>query len=476
MKEKIKLGKAAEGLDQELPDPAVTLSIVHQLNATDRNRESWNLKPVTIINASTHAVQQKINSLLLSPSQFFILTQDETDVAKFMSCLVASMSPFFVSQEILSSGFETMRKPEMNEDVSTDTRRMPNRHSEIEFAKRLAEFFSDRNLPLMLATLGTLLSKSKSSTESLDLGTKRLESDHAISVERRFVNRAIITLYHDWLGVTNPTRQATIDWTLPPLVLKNLDDLREVSELFFKVLPGMRELVFTQLISRDALFKLIPGCPEKAPFYPTEVTDELDIESELMDLIEFIHKETSPSSNHFGRYREREGEDIRITPVKASYWKSFETDPDRAKRIAGYCDDLDYNSHEIADLAGMIATFKWFTPVRIGGDGFGSDLLEFLGRDGVSGKGYNFAAASSTTVVKFETDAQRRHGSFNSFYPVLRAYASTVAGIRDDNGRKRLTPRIKAGYVGDFGRTQQRHALFEKWLGRPLFVLGETWL
>lgn len=471
MKEKITLGKAGE-----VPDPAVTLEIVTNLAAPERNRESWNTPRPVVVNASTLALQQTIQRLLLEPGQFFLQTKEEAEVAKFMSCLVESMNPFFLAQEIIDAVKQgsSLRIDVSNNETTQETRRAPG-VNEIGISEQLARFFSEHNLRTMLGALGILHSKKKESILALATIAGEQENREDRTIEDRFVTRAIIALYHDWLGITNPAKQAGLDWTLPPIVLKDLHDVKETSNFFFKVLPAMRELLLNRLIDRESLFKLIPGCPEKAPFYPMDVFTDVDIEEELISLIEFIHKEKSPNRNTY-RTRFDSDDEERITPTVPSYWKSHSSDPDRAKKIAQYCSDLDYEAHQICDLAGLIATFKWFTPVQLGGGSYCSDTLEFLSRTGGSGKGISFSGPSTTKVVELKTDQQPHWNNFSTHAPLLRAYNTIVADMATDSKKDERLPKGIPRSGAGFTHTVERLRLFEKWLGHPLFALGETWL
>lgn len=486
MKDKITLGKAGKvfGEIKEVEveydaGTALPAAVFEEALAIGKaNLKLWGLGKSLVINSGVHELQEYTKQLLTQPGQFFILTEHELEAVRFMSCLFESISPFFVSKEAIEGGaLETRNRRSLpHEGVSHITRRFPSNETEGDYALVLGRFLSKDNIPLILSALGIFTSGRAESLDTLTVGIRNGESkeeDGAMgTIERRFVTRAAITLYHDWLAVTNPKRHSEFNWTLPPIVIKNLEDLRMVNAFFFKALPAFRETNVAAMVSPGQLFKLIPGDSETVPNYLLAASPSFDISQDLGDLILAIAKD-SPEAEDFDYINHEDHRYEKLSPSSPKYWERDKIEPGRAGDLAAACRRLDYVAHDLADLASLILTFKYRTPVIVGGRSFTSDVVEFVVGGGRTGRGYNFLETGCELVdIPQSSLNEDSPGTYN---PLLRAYVSALEGLNEAKRENAYAYKGRLRRDG-FQRTQRRLVEFQKWFGKELFVVAPCWL
>lgn len=486
MKDKITLGKAGK-IHGEIADVAVEYDAGTAIepekfdvamSAAKNNLKAWGFDNSLTVNAAVLELKEHTMKLLNQPGQFFILTEDELDAVQFLSCLFESLTPFFVNEDAISSGVLHTRRGRLpTEGVSPNTRSFPNSENEQDYALILAQFLNKENLPMILSTLGVFCSGRPESIETIGNGMVNSEDrDESVqsnfTVQRRFLARAIIALYHDWLSVTNPERCKKFNWNLPPLAIRDLADLRRVSTFFFKALPALRETQIAALVSPDQLFKLIPNDKPYTPRYPLLDATSVDIESELGDLIMFISA-NSPDCDDYDVLHADMSSREKPTPINPTYWLCHKENPQRAAELARACRRLDYSVHDLTDLAALIITFKWRSGALAGGRSYMSEVIEFVRPNGRSGMGFNFAETGCATVAIKE--GLIRQGEAATFNPLLRAFTMFIE--ENDHENTSNAAKVKrAFHRGGWTRTDRRLKLFTEWFGKPLFLLEARWL
>lgn len=479
MKEKITLGKAGEiekvVVDHEWENPITAERFEEVLDTAKEHLKAWGVVNSLAVNAAVLELQDHVKKLLTQPSQFLILAEDELDAVRFMSTMLSSVAPFFVCTETIESGIlNTGRRSLPTEGLTHNNRRVPSSEKDQNYALLLSRFFSKKHLPAMLTTLGVFMSGRAGSMDVINGGILKSESRNegeVGDVESRFLSRAILTLYHDWLAIVNPERCKKFEWKLPSLAIHDLTDLRKVSTFFFKALPAIREVNLAALVTPEQLFSLIPGEKRSTLFYLLETNQSIDLETELGDLILHIAA-NSPETGDYNLMSD-EGPIGRPTPQDLKYWQCHTQNPVRALALAKACRQLDFVAHDLADLAGMIATFKWRTPVLAGGRGYSTEVVEFVGRDGKTGRGFNFLE-SGCALVDIPSDLIR-HGESSTFNPLLRHFSVFIEDSDSENTAKAMNV-SKHFHRAGFARSEKRLKLFAQWFGKPLFELEPRWL
>ena len=480
MKNKITLGQAGEIskdaavalIDRVTPENVnedFTAQLVESYELPEKNVKSWGLPESVTINACVNKLRQTMERTLAQPGQFFIVKAEETEVTAFLSALFQSFGPFLVAEGDDTKNHRNNLVTNWEHNQSRDTRRAPGFDEEFAVANSLSRFFDQAHIPLFVSTLAIFITEQgKANLDTVHMGMVNAEMRQDDPIENRFISRAIIAMYHDWLGISNPKRQAELDWKLPPICIHNVEELRAVSNFFFKVLPAMRETMIASLVSREQVEALAGLTPK----FLTE--GELpNFEKDVIEFVEFFHKRESASGRIRNYYRSLgECDDYsQHAPTEAGFWNS-----EKAAEVSRMFRDLGFNLHHLTEFVAWIATFKYGYRVRVGGNSYDNNEVEFFDPNGPTGCGFALASGKLDSVTELAPRSATRI-NYSSYDPLLRTYTNLLSDSKPDPFAVGRGPKktFKAPR-GEFERTDSRFKGFEEWLGRPAMQIGKVWL
>ncbi len=483
MKEKISLGRAADLSDvptialidsasEKLEkDSAEELSerLLGSYELPEKNVKSWGLPESITINACVNKLRQTMERILAQPGQFFVVKAEETEVTAFLSALFQSFGPFLVAEGDDTKNSRNNLVTNWENNQSRDTRRAPGFDEEFAIANSLARFFDPAHIPLFISTLAIFITEQgKANLDTVHMGMVNAEMRQDDPIENRFISRAIIAMYHDWLGITNPKRQEELDWKLPPICIHNVEELRAVSNFFFKVLPAMRETMIASLVSREQV-EALAGLKPK--FLPDG--DVPNFEAEVAEFLAFFHKRETAAGRIRSSWRSMGDCDdySQNSPTETGFWNGA-----LAAENARMFRDLGFNLHHLTEFIAWIATFKYGYRVRVGGNSYDNNEVEFFDSNGPTGCGFSFAGGKLDTIAELPPRSATRV-TYSSYDPLLRAYINLLSESKPDPfavGRR--TKKTFKVPLGEFERTDSRFKGFEEWLGRPALQIGKVWL